>query len=95
MIAREPMLQSRIYRRVPFVRLSEQDVLELLPSYHAIYDGVDPELLAVIDSHASAGRLRAVAAAPSTGLTLCQAAGNPRITRPIAEAAMAQLGALT
>jgi DNA transposition AAA+ family ATPase len=58
-LAREPMLHSRIYRRVAFAPLSEPDVLRLIPGYHLIYRDADPELLLVIDEKVARGRLRA------------------------------------
>jgi hypothetical protein len=61
-LAREPMLRSRIYRRVAFRALSDADVLALIPDYHPIYAGVDPELLVLINEKAANGRLRSWAA---------------------------------
>ena len=57
-LSREPMLRSRIYRRVTFRPLSSQEVLDLLPSYHRIYQNVDPELLLFIDDNFAHGNFR-------------------------------------
>jgi DNA transposition AAA+ family ATPase len=48
-LAREPMLRSRIYRRVAFAPLTDQDVITLIPGYHPIYSSADPKLLTLID----------------------------------------------
>ena len=61
-LAREPMLRTRIYRRVAFRSLSDADVLTLIPGYHPIYTDADPELLLLIDDKAANGRLRSWAA---------------------------------
>ena len=39
MLAREPLLRSRIYRRVAFAPLSDDDVIALMPGYHPILRG--------------------------------------------------------
>lgn len=57
-LSREPMLRSRIYRRVTFRPLSSQQVLDLLPSYHRIYQKVDGELLLFIDDNFAHGNFR-------------------------------------
>jgi DNA transposition AAA+ family ATPase len=41
LLAREPMLRSRIYRRVAFGQLSDGDALAPIPGHHPIYTGVD------------------------------------------------------
>src|SRR6202022_2792400 len=82
-LAREPMLHSRIYRRVAFTPLSDQDVCSLIPGYHPIYRDADPVLLARIDEKSAHGRLRSWAAFTQTAATICRARGEQRIDRPI------------
>jgi len=94
-ISREPMLESRIYRKVPFARLSEHDVLDLIPSYHPIYEGIDRELLLTIDDNATQGRLRSWAAFTRTAAEICRDTGHDRITAEISQSAMALLGSVT
>lgn len=91
-LAREPMLRSRIYRRVAFAPLSDQDVVTLIPGYHAIYHDADPELLRFIDAKATHGRLRLWAAFTHTAAAVCQSRGELRIDRQIAHSAITQLG---
>jgi hypothetical protein len=82
-ISREPMLRSRIYRPVAFTPLELDDVLELIPGYHPIYDGVDPGLLELINGRAAHGRLRSWAAFTKTAAEHCTTQ-QPRITKQIA-----------
>lgn len=91
-LSREPMLRSRIYRRVAFAPLTDEDVLALMPGYHAIYTDVDPELLVLINDKAANGRLRNWAAFTKTANGLCRSRGAPRITGAIAKSAITQLG---
>jgi DNA transposition AAA+ family ATPase len=91
-LAREPMLRSRIYRRVAFRALSDSDVLALIPGYHPIYAGVDPELLVLINDKAANGRLRSWAAFTQTASLICRGLGAERIDKAIARNAISQLG---
>ncbi len=91
-IAREPMLRSRIYRRVAFAPLTDSDILALIPSYHPVYHGVDPELLLFIDDQAAHGRLRSWAAFTRTAASICHHHNAFRVDREIAHGAMAHLG---
>lgn len=91
-LAREPMLRSRIYRRVAFGRLSDSDVLALLPGYHPIYADVDPELLVLINDKAANGRLRSWAAFTHTASGICRGIGAERIDTTIVRNAISQLG---
>lgn len=91
-LAREPMLRSRIYRRVAFSTLTDSDVLTLIPAYHSIYADVDPDLLLLIDDKAANGRLRSWAAFTHTAVAICRSRGAARLDRKIAESAITQLG---
>jgi DNA transposition AAA+ family ATPase len=91
-MAREPMLHSRIYRRVAFTALRDSDILALIPGYHPIYADVDPELLLLIDDKAANGRLRSWAAFTHTAVAICKNHDAPRIDRTIAHSAITQLG---
>ena len=57
-LSREPMLRSRIYRRVAFAAMDIATVLAVMPGYHALYRHADPETLAVIDERFAHGRFR-------------------------------------
>ncbi len=91
-LAREPMLRSRIYRRVAFGRLSDADVLALIPGYHPIYADADPELLVLINDKAANGRLRSWAAFTHTASGICRGIGTERIDATIARNTISQLG---
>jgi DNA transposition AAA+ family ATPase len=91
-LAREPMLRSRIYRRVAFSPLSDADVLTLLPGYHPIFTGADPELLVLINDTAANGRLRSWAAFTHTASAICRHVGAERIDAAIVRSAITQLG---
>ena len=91
-LAREPMLHSRIYRRVAFTALSDRDVLTLIPGYHPIYREADPELLLLIDDKVAHGRLRSWAAFTHTAAAICRSNGARGLDRRIAESAITQLG---
>lgn len=91
-LAREPMLRSRIYRRVAFSALTDTDVLQLIPAYHPIYHGVEPELLMLVNDKAARGRLRAWAAFTHTATEICRRSGATRIDAKIARSAMTLLG---
>jgi hypothetical protein len=91
-LAREPMLRSRIYRRVAFRALSDTDVLSLIPGYHPIYVDADPELLVLINDKAANGRLRSWAAFTQTASLICRGHGAERIDKAIARNAISQLG---
>jgi DNA transposition AAA+ family ATPase len=91
-LAREPMLRSRIYRRVAFAPLSEHDVIALIPGYHPIYANADPQLLRFIDDKAANGRLRSWAAFTHTAAKICHSRGRARVDRHIAASALTQLG---
>ncbi len=58
-LSREPMLRSRLHRRVAFAPLDRTAVLQAIPSYHPLYDTVDPLLVGLIDDVFAHGNLRA------------------------------------
>ncbi len=91
-LTREPMLRSRIYRRVAFSPLSDADVLALIPSYHPIYAAADPELLALINDKAANGRLRSWAAFTHTASRICLTLGTERVDATIVRNAITHLG---
>lgn len=57
-LSREPMLRSRIFRRVLFRPLSSRQVVELLPRYHRLYRHASEELLLFIDDNFAHGNFR-------------------------------------
>jgi DNA transposition AAA+ family ATPase len=91
-LAREPMLRSRIYRHVAFSPLSDADVLALIPGYHPIFTDADPELLVLINDKAANGRFRSWAAFTHTASAICRHVGAERIDASITRSAITQLG---
>lgn len=91
-LAREPMLHSRIYRRVAFTALTDADILQLIPLYHPIYAGTDPDVLVLINDKAAHGRMRSWAAFTQTAAAICRQTGDEHVTGTIARAAITQLG---
>ena len=53
-----PMVWSRMYKVVGFEPLTPDEVLEQIPVFHAIYKGVEPELIGLIDDEFAHGNLR-------------------------------------
>ena len=74
-LSREPMLRSRVYRRVRFEALSPDEVRTLIGAFHPIYDGVEAELLLFIDDHFAHGNLRDWASFTQTAVRLCRTHG--------------------
>ena len=83
-LSREPMLRSRIYRRVPFQALTLAQVTALIPRFHPIYDGVAAELVVFIDDHFAHGNLRDWAAFTRSAAALCTSARRARVDERIA-----------
>ena len=88
-LSREPMLRSRLYRRVTFTPLSARDVLEVIPRYHPLYHDSDPELLLTIDDHYAHGLFRHWAAFTHTATTICASDDQSAVTADLAQAVFA------
>ena len=58
-LRREPMLSSRVYVWQEFRRLDREQVLAVIPAYHPVWAGADPEDIAYADVHAGHGNFRA------------------------------------
>lgn len=57
-LAREPMLRSRIYRRVRFAPMTLATVLEVIPRYHPVYAKTPPDVVADVDDRYAHGTFR-------------------------------------
>ena len=75
-LSREPMLRSRVFRRLPFKRLPREKIPDLMRGYHPVYAGAEPELLWEIDDCYAHGSLRDWAAFTHTAAGLCGASGR-------------------
>lgn len=60
-IKKDPTLQSRVFRRVQFSPIPKDALLKALPNYHAIYNGVNPEVLEEFVDRCGIDDLRALA----------------------------------
>jgi DNA transposition AAA+ family ATPase len=91
-LSREPMLRSRIYRRVSMAPLSGDQVCELMGSFHPIYTGVARELLLLVDDHFAHGNLRDWASFTHTAAKLCAEQSRARLDAEVVRNAFALHG---
>jgi type II secretory pathway predicted ATPase ExeA len=91
-LSREPMLASRVFRRLPFTRLDRPAVPALMRRYHPVYDGADEQLLLEIEDAYGKGMLRNWAVFTHAAVGLCGTAGTDRITAEVAGNVYAKLG---
>jgi DNA transposition AAA+ family ATPase len=86
-LSREPMLASRVYRRVRFQPLSRADVLAAIPAYHPLCRHADAQLIALIDDLFAHGNLRNWASFTDSALRLGRDLDHPaldeRLTRNV------------
>ncbi len=82
-LSREPMLASRVYRRVRFQPLTRPDVLGAIPAYHPIYADTDSELIGLVDDHFAHGNMRNWAAFTHSALALLAETARDRIDEQI------------
>lgn len=82
-LSREPMLASRVFRRVCFAPLSRPQVLEAIPAYHSVYADCDPDLIGDIDDVFAHGNLRNWAAFTLSARQLAQEHGRLRLDKQI------------
>jgi hypothetical protein len=87
-LSREPMLRSRIYRRVRFAPMSLAMVLEVIPSYHPIYENAPPSLLALIDDFYAHGCFREWASFTHSTLVFCRERAVRTLTEEVARAVL-------
>jgi hypothetical protein len=93
-LSREPMLRSRVFRRVTFSPLAPVEVCELIGAFHPIYRGVEAELLLLIDDHFAHGNLRDWASFTYTATKLCADKGRRRLDEETARNAFTLHGCL-
>ncbi|MFJ9523643.1 AAA family ATPase [Kitasatospora sp. NPDC101801] len=91
-LSREPMLRSRIFRRLRFEPLAQAEIPALMRRYHPIYSGADDHLLFEIDNAYGHGTMRDWAVFTHTAAGLCAAAGRPVLDEEITTSAYALLG---
>jgi DNA transposition AAA+ family ATPase len=91
-LSREPMLRSRVFRRVLFTPLSPAEVVRTMRGYHPIYEGADEELIRFIDLCCGHGNFRNWASFTLTALDLCKEQGRHHVDKQITTNAFALLG---
>jgi hypothetical protein len=87
-LSREPMLRSRIYRRVRFAPMRPQSVLQVIPGYHTIYQNAPVDLLAMVDDRYAHGCFREWASFTHSALVFCREQNSPTLTEPIVRAVL-------
>jgi hypothetical protein len=87
-LSREPMLRSRIYRRVRFTPMRPKTVLDVIPGYHPIYRDAPGELIAMIDDRYAHGCFREWASFTHGALALCREQNATVLTEPLARAVL-------
>ena len=93
-LSREPMLRSRVFRRVTLAPLSSSQVPQLMGAFHSVYDGVEAELLLLVDDHFAHGNLRDWASFTYTAAKLCAEHGSDRLNEEVARNTFALHGCL-
>lgn len=83
-LSAEPMLASRIFRRVRFQPLAREEILQQLPAYHPLYERSDHELLGWVDDTFAHGNLRHWAAFTLSAAQLAKETGRPVLNEQIA-----------
>jgi type II secretory pathway predicted ATPase ExeA len=91
-LSREPMLRSRVFRRVVFAPLTGNEVVSVIGRYHRIYQGVDHALIRFVDDYCGHGNFRNWASFTLTAVDLCADLGRPRLDEQVARNAFALLG---
>lgn len=77
-LSREPMLRSRILRRVELKPWGLEATLEHIPTFHAIYHHATAETIVYVHEHATHGVLRDWVTFTATARDVC-AAARPRL----------------
>lgn len=89
-LASDPMLRSRVYRRVHCRRMRPEQVLAWMPRFHPLYREATPELLSFVDHHCGHGLFRNWSAFTRTVLDVLGAYGE--LTQEAAANAFTLLG---
>ncbi len=86
-IAQDPMLKSRVYRRIRFRGIPEDELVKSLPSYHPLYANAGEELLRELYFRSNISQLRSLAIFTHTAVTLTEEE-NPVLTEKLIEKAL-------
>lgn len=91
-IQRDPMLASRVSRRVKFKAVPAGDLLKALPQYHPIYAGVDSDLLYELYHRCPISQLRTLAIFTHTAKDVCDEDGQDVLDERAIEKALVLIG---
>jgi type II secretory pathway predicted ATPase ExeA len=82
-LSREPMLRSRVWRRLTFTPLTRAEVPHIIRGYHQLYHDVGDDLLHYVDDRFAHGIWRNWALFSSTATLLAQHANRERLDAEI------------
>ncbi|GHH54775.1 ATP-binding protein [Streptomyces candidus] len=91
-LSKEPMLRSRVFRRLPFSPLDPVKVPALMRRYHPIYAEARDDLLLEVDSSYGHGTMRDWAVFTHTAAALCEEQGLSTVDDTTVHNAYALLG---
>jgi DNA transposition AAA+ family ATPase len=91
-LSREPMLRSRVFRRVIFAPLPRAQVVEVVRQYHPLYHDAEEDLISFVDDYCGHGNFRNWASFTLTAVDLCRQHGRARLDEQIARNAFMLLG---
>lgn len=91
-LSREPMLRSRVFRRLPFKPLAREAIPDLMRGYHQIYRDAETALLLEVDDSYAHGTLRDWAAFTHTAAALCRETERERLDAAVVANAYTLLG---
>lgn len=88
-LSREPMLRSRLHRRVVFGPLDRSAILNAIPAYHGLYRDCDPKVIGYVDDVFAHGFFRNWAKFTLTAIEI--AAPDAPLTKEAAKATLVLL----
>lgn len=91
-LSREPMLKSRVFRRLPFQPVPSEQIPQLIRGYHPIYAEAHDALLLDVDDSYAHGTLRDWAVFTHTAADLCREAGRTTLDKEAVSNAYMLLG---
>lgn len=83
-IQAEPMLESRIFRRVWFKKMDGVSVLKTMPEYHRLYRACQPEVITYVDDEYAKGNFRTWANFTATAAAYMRENKRKTLTQKIA-----------
>jgi hypothetical protein len=92
LIRRFPMLQSRVIRAVEITPLRNDDLLDMIPRYHPIYEHLDHELIIDINDRFARGIFRNWAVFTATARTVLRRAPEPALNKRFVDDVLALVG---